>query len=439
VERPYLGRVPELPVSPAEQPRLWALVRELAKMADTRPPDEICLVPRANAAVSDKTRLLGLRVLHRRMVIGAPLLAVFTEDQLRAVLTHELAHYSNNDTRLAGITYRGRRSMLQTLARLAPGNVYEQSIAQAFQMYAKVYFKVSGAVSRRQEIAADEVAGRLVGGETTAAAYREVGAIRQAWELFMGGYAEFGWRTRYLPEHISDGFFALLASEERQLELDETRRNPGAEDVHSPYDTHPPMATRIATLEAMPPVPSRVQSTRPAKEILVSPTETLDTAMETLLTGKALSKGRLEWPELIDLGCRATAADNSRAFLSRASRVIRGDATLGTVLDALDTGRLNALAEPVDEDDDEYVEPAQDSVRTQLSTVVELALAEAGVAHWELSWSGPAEFVADEPYRARLAVAIENAVADEPDTAPLRALLTKAEEHRVRDGLLHSV
>jgi hypothetical protein len=44
VERPDLGRVPELPVSPEEQPRLWALVRELAKVADTRPPDEICLV-----------------------------------------------------------------------------------------------------------------------------------------------------------------------------------------------------------------------------------------------------------------------------------------------------------------------------------------------------------------------------------------------------------
>ncbi|MDT7726730.1 MAG: hypothetical protein QOI21_3306 [Actinomycetota bacterium] len=433
VERPYLGRVPEVPVSPEDQPRLWALVRELSVVAADRAPDALYLVPTVGAAVTADTRLLGLRVKGRRLYVGAPLLAGLDEDQLRAVLTHELAHYGNHDTRLAGITHRGAASMRLTLERLAGGSPYQRGVAGALTFYAKLYSRVSGAVSRRQELAADELAGRLVGGWTTASALREVNAVDRGWEVFLDQYVLLGWRTRHLPEHLSDGFFAFLADEARQLELDEVRRSPRQE--HSPQDTHPPMAVRIAALEAMPPVPGRSSTPRPAWEILDNVRETLDTAMETALTGKALSRGRLAWPALVELGSRAQAVDDSLAILGSACMVHGGNGTIGTVLDVLDAGHRSALAGD-DDEYDEYPESEADSVRTQLSTVVGVALADAGVAHWELSWAGPALFVVDEPYLDDLWPAIESAVSDEPDTARLRALLGRA---GVPDGYRPSV
>jgi hypothetical protein len=383
VERPYLGRVPELPVSPEEQPRLWALVRELSEAVGTRPPDEIFLVPHAEVAVSEETRLLGLRVLGRRMSIGAPLLAALDEGRLHAVLVREIGRYANNDTRFSGPAERGRRSMERTLARLSSGNLYQRSIAQVFGLYGTVYLKVSTAVSRRQEIAAGETAERLLGGTITASAYREADAIHRAWDLFVRDYAEFGWRTRYLPEHLSDGFSAFLADETRQHELS---------------------------------MPRHTNGTRPAREILAGARATLDTAMETLLTGKSLAKGRLTWPELIERGTRVAAVDVAQALLSRASMAVRTDAVLGTLFDALDTGRLNTL-----DDDGDYDE--RGTVRAQLSTVAELALVDAGAARWALSWSGPAELVIDAPSTMELEAAIDSAAADVPNTAPLRALL----------------
>jgi Zn-dependent protease with chaperone function len=95
-----------VPLTESAQPELWRLVRRLAEVAGTRPPDKIFLIADVNAAVLEETRVLGLISRDRRMFIGAPLLAGMREDQLAAVLTHELAHYGNRDTRLSGLVYR---------------------------------------------------------------------------------------------------------------------------------------------------------------------------------------------------------------------------------------------------------------------------------------------------------------------------------------------
>jgi Zn-dependent protease with chaperone function len=94
-----------LVVGEADQPRLWHEVRELAGFAATRPPDEIQLVAAANAGVAEETSLLGLVGGTRKMSLGAPLLVGLSREQLRAVLAHELGHYSGRHTALDALTY----------------------------------------------------------------------------------------------------------------------------------------------------------------------------------------------------------------------------------------------------------------------------------------------------------------------------------------------
>lgn len=110
--------VPEtegLAVSDAEQPELWRAVRSLAERTGTRAPDAILLTEEVNAAVREDARLLGLLPGRRRLYLGVPLLMGLTEPQLHSVIAHELGHYGNADTRLAGITLRGRDSVLRTV------------------------------------------------------------------------------------------------------------------------------------------------------------------------------------------------------------------------------------------------------------------------------------------------------------------------------------
>ncbi|MCE7011581.1 M48 family metallopeptidase [Kibdelosporangium philippinense] len=88
------------------QPELWRVVDELAATARTRTPDEIVIVAHANAMVWEDTRLLGLRQGFRHLAIGLPLVAGMSVNELRAVIGHELGHFSHGHTKMAALTYR---------------------------------------------------------------------------------------------------------------------------------------------------------------------------------------------------------------------------------------------------------------------------------------------------------------------------------------------
>jgi Zn-dependent protease with chaperone function len=409
-----------VPVTRADEPALWALVEELAAAVGTRPPDTITLVSEVNAGVRERTGWLGLRVRQREMFIGAQLLAGLRHDQLRALLGHELGHYSNNDTRLAGLTYRGRRSIERALTGLGGDGWFEGLVRRLFVLYAKLYFAVSAAVCRRQELAADAAAARVAGTAAMTSALREIEVLDVAWDFYFDRYVPIGWDAGYLPDRLAGGFRSLLADETRAEEFDRVRRNPPAEAA-SRYDTHPPTAERIAALEALPEVPGRPGGDHPASEILRDAAPTLEAAMASDFSDKAKAKRRIGWDRLVDLGVR-------HAVTREAAGILGPGGTIAQALDLIDAGRAAELADPERKPPSSAGPRAQrefaaPSVRERLSTVVQAYLAEAEVAHWKLSWSGAPEFVVDEPHGSELTAALDAAAAADHDTAPLRRLL----------------
>ncbi|QWF81334.1 M48 family metalloprotease [Amycolatopsis sp. CA-230715] len=416
-----------LKLTEAAQPELWAFVGGLADVAGTRPPDEIYLVSGVEAAVNEETTLFGLRSKSRRLFIGAPLLAGLREDQLAAVLTHELGHYGNRDTRLSGITYRGRRSITATISSLDSGKLFQRLLKFVFRHYAKLYFLVSNAVCRRQERAADEASARAAGSAAAASALREVAAIDASWDHFLSSYAVLGWQSGYLPSDVFGGYTALRT--ENQDMLEEIRENPPA--VSSRYDTHPPLAARVAAVERLGLPPVIEHGTRPATALLREHAATLDAALLTGLVPEAATKERADWATVVNLGCRAETVPGVLESLDAAAKVIGGEGTVRTYLDALEAGHLAELSTTTAEPSAsagplarrEFV---RDDVRKGLSTVVNVALADAGAARWNLSWTGPATFTVDPPHADGLDALIDDAVADEPRTAGLRDRLKHA-------------
>ncbi|WP_370945245.1 M48 family metallopeptidase [Amycolatopsis sp. cg5] len=409
----------------AAQPELWALVRRLAVIAGTRPPDEIYLTGEVNAAVAEQTRWLGLRVLKRRMFIGAPLLAGLREDQLASVLTHELAHYSNNDTRLASVTYGGKRAVVGVLSTLDHSDWFQKLIGKLFTLYAKLYFRVSSAVCRRQELAADRLSARAAGNEAATSALRESYAIDAAWDLFMARYAVVGWKAGYLPSEVFDGFAELRDSVDDQLE--KIRRNPP--DEAGPYDSHPPVTVRVAAIDALPDEPIVVFGRGPATALLRNSAAVLDDALLASLVPEAREKRRVDWPTLVNLSCRADAIPEALSTLDAAGRAMRRVNTFRTLLDALDAGLITELV-VTDLKPDPGAGPraqrefAKLAVRDGLSSVVQIALADVGVARWDLSWSSPGELVVDEPYASEFGEALDMAI--DGNTVELRRLLASA-------------
>jgi len=371
-----------LPVSPQDAPELWATVRQLAAAVRTRMPDEIRLVPEVNAAVNEHAKLLGLIPGRRYLYIGLPLLQAMTVDQIRAVIAHELGHYSGMHTRLSGIAYRGRLAVAGAISRLSPYN----PVGWGFRVYGAVYRMVDNAVVRRQELEADRAAVRVAGRDAAVAALRELPGLGAAWSFFFRRYVEPGWTARLAPDDLFGGFGALVSARADELARlrDET---PEAE--RSRWSTHPPIAERIAAM-AHAPETDAVRDGRPAGALLPD-LAALGRRMQEVAVDIG-DRQVLPWPEFTAAAIAAGRQSEADGLLRAVSRATgKTPADLETVLELVETNQLGGFA--VQFFDNATKREAAELFAKPMELLLDVAAIRSGVAHYRMAWSGPAEFV----------------------------------------------
>ncbi|GAB3664909.1 hypothetical protein GCM10027589_29240 [Actinocorallia lasiicapitis] len=410
-------------VSQADAPELWATVRELAAEVRTRAPKEIVLIADVNAAVHEQTRLLGLIGGKRTLAIGVPLLLGLRVDQMRAVLAHELGHYSGRHTRLAGSAYRGRLAIGTALGGVSNANV----AAWPLKLYARLYLLVDNAVSRRQELEADRASVRLAGRDAAASALRELPVLDAAYGFYLGAYVEAGWSAGHTPDDLFAGFAALL--EARRDELEDLRaEEPDGEG--SRWDTHPPIGRRIETIMASP-EDGRPADARPAQLLLADPAAVRQRAQQNLIN--AAGRTPLPWPDFTNAALTSLRqADADRAFRAIARSTGLARPGLGDVLELIAAGRLADFAQPLFPDATRKELPGE--TVPLLAGLMELAALNSGVLRFVHSWSGPAVLAAVDGELDLRPVA-ELAVSD-PAAARLR--LTELGV-RVESAAVHAV
>jgi Zn-dependent protease with chaperone function len=432
-------------VPPDDQPELWAEIGEAARLAGTYPPDRLVLLGDVNAGVSERARLLGLLSGRRTMYVGVPLLAGLTVPRLRSVLAHEFGHYSNQDTRLAGITMRGREAVAHTIEAFRDGGSRAHVvIGNLYVRYANFFLRVTQSVGRRQEFAADATAARSTGRDTTAGALQEVSLLSAAYDYYMDEYALIGRDASVLPlaGQVFGGFPLMLAARgpEGLAALSAGRRP----EKPSPYDSHPTTAERVAAIKALPDDGLHDDPAAPAGlSLLRDPDAVLAAVEASTLVDSLVAMPRLDWPELITATAVAEARGAAEPFQKAVSRAVRTQAADGTgaegglpgldgVLDAIDAGLLwMAVADRIPKpaaasrltgaSARNFIRPV---VRDGLTGLVHLGLLAEGRARGAMSWATPAHLALPAAYEQGLAPAVEAAIADTPDTSALRALLS---------------
>ncbi|MFB7613494.1 M48 family metalloprotease [Kitasatospora sp. NPDC056181] len=454
--------LPGVPATREQQPAIWALVDRIAEQTGVRGPAEIRLVHQVNASVMEETRLLGLLPGKRHLLIGVPLLMGLTEGELEAVLAHEFGHYSNRDVRLAGVTVAGRAAVLHTIGglheradahqaketvklrakaekRLAKGRKpsgeeasggVDRALAKVFTLYAKLFFRISEAVGRRQEYAADLTAARIAGRDATAAALRKLPVLDSAQDFYLGSYATIGWGAGLLPPagQVYGGLAHLLADPKRRQELAEYALEL-PEHRPDPYDSHPPIDRRVAAIEALPDDGRGVGAAAAAFGLLHEAERVLAELEVVSLVPEAAGKKRVEWPELVHEAMLADARAKAGP-LCHALTALGLPPTAHGLLDIVDDGRAWEFTDRLPKSEQAAAatgraarELARPMLRGALAHTVLLALAETGRAGWKLSWSGPAELRLPDGFAESFDAALDAASTDQPDTAPLRALL----------------
>ncbi|NUO45128.1 MAG: M48 family metalloprotease [Streptomyces sp.] len=487
------GRLPPVTdavaVVPEDQPELWEQIRAAAEATGQRPPDQLYLVAEVNAGVAEQSRWLGLLPGRRRMFLGLPLLAGLTAAQLRAVLVHEFGHVSNLDTRLGAVTMRGRTALIHTVEAFRDGSThFHYLIGVLYVGYARMFLRTTQSVARHQELAADRMAARHAGRDATASALRALPVLMSAYAHYLETYASMGGSQEQeegaggaagaggaeaagqaLPPvgEVYGGFRRLLAARtgEGLTALAAGQRPPRPH----PYDSHPPLAERIALIEELPtdadldPHSHTRHQPTPALALLRDADHLFAALEAQTLPPMVAQLPRKSWDELTMARAIADAEGWSRPLQVAVARTLRsteqkaeqtteqktdGTATvrrdttpsapansplpgLDEILDAFDRGLL--WMEVADRMPKPYqaarlIGPsARNFIRPRifdgLAGLIHLRLAESGQAQPDIAWSGRPGLVLPDSWEKGMDDALDAAVADTPDTTPLRALL----------------
>ncbi|MFE6971678.1 M48 family metallopeptidase [Isoptericola sp. NPDC057653] len=410
----------DVALAPEDAPELWDLVRELADVAGTRAPDTIVLAPVVNAAVSEESRLLGLVGGRRTLVLGVPLVQGLTVGRLRSVLGHEIGHYSNAHTRLSPIAYRGRAVVGETVAHLE-GNL----VGWLLRQYAKAYLVASAAVSRAQELEADRLSVRVAGRRTAQDALRELPVVDAAWSFYQERYLAPAWSRGYATtaEGFFGGFALLLAARADDLARLRGQEAPGG---RSRWDSHPPIAQRVAAMDRLPD-DATSDDDRPATALVPG----FERAAAEL-AGRVVDFGdreRLGWDRLVPAFMAASDRADADAVYAAAARVAhRPSAGLGTLLDLVEGGHGDDLVRAVvSREALEQPDSLGAALRSLLALGVQEAAVRSGAAAWQGSWSAPAELVGRDAKGEVLDVERVVALAVDPATVDdARAALAAA-------------
>jgi Zn-dependent protease with chaperone function len=428
-------------VTPAQQPALYARIRELAARVGTRPPRRIHLVPDVNAAVWENTRLLGIVPGRRRMMIGLPLLMALTPAQMDSVLAHELGHYGNRDTRLGGLVGRTRQGVLGALRAAGRRRKFELPGAVLFillfRSYAKLVLKVTQEASRAQEYAADRVSAAIAGKTNAIAALSEVRVVDTAFDFYLDRYVGPGLELGLLPlaPELFGGFVGLLNEPARRKELDEMRSNPRKEQA-DPFDSHPPMPERVAALAALPDdgVPLDTSAVR-AIAILAHPADVLAQVAARSLRKELPGKQAVSWDDLAQAAGLSRAEKRAQPLRDVVVRLSAGrPAHIATFMELVGAGRFYEILDALPHNEasrstNATGRVAREHAKTELAGMLTgwlLAdMVRSGRARWTHSWADIAgDLKAPPGLRADLDGAVGALVAVRPDPGPLRAFVS---------------
>ncbi|NGN95465.1 M48 family metalloprotease [Nocardioides sp. KC13] len=368
-----------------DQPALWAEVRQLAATAGTRAPDEIRLVPEANAAVSEETSLLGLRTGTRRMFLGVPLLQGLSRNQLHAVLAHELGHHSTTRSRLGALVHRSRLAIAEVAAGLS-----NPLAKRPFRTYARMFFALTRPLARAHEIDADRLSAHVAGPRTAAVTLRTLPALAAAWRIYLEQYVEAGTHYGLRPTRFFDNFANLMSDPERLEELARISAAP-PETATSAYDSHPPLAERIERLEAMAAADEAGEDrSGNATSILRYPSQNFLALEDKTFAGSGLTPAPMADIGTV-AGARAAAAD-AETFLNamRENQIL--PATVRGALDLIASGNLDTLLDLVEAGStspEQEGEAKRKVIARLLGAAIAHELVSEDKARYELSWAGP--------------------------------------------------
>ena len=237
-------RAPEgLVLARSEGRALYDIVEEIRGAVDAPPVDSITITGGFTASAA--VYLPPWRFRRRRtLVLGFPVLTTLSTAELRAVIAHELAHFSSAHDAFAAWVYRIRGSWLALRTALDRRQATPAYVYWLISWYVPRLNAASAEVARRHELVADRVAAEVAGSRVAA----------DALVAFESG-ARFADDTHWPTIQISHETapepprpYSEMLTWNARMSSTDVLEELFAPDTE-PEDTHPSLRERFARLE----------------------------------------------------------------------------------------------------------------------------------------------------------------------------------------------
>jgi Zn-dependent protease with chaperone function len=158
-------------VTPDQAPDLWQAVRAAAARLETTPPDNIIIGLQMNFYVTELAVVGGgEQATGRTLFLSYPMLKQLPEEEVLAVIGHELGHFIGDDTRLTREFYPMKFKAHATLITLARATYVGWTSFQFLNFFNWCFVETEQEMSRKRELLADAKAASLTSPQTTARA-----------------------------------------------------------------------------------------------------------------------------------------------------------------------------------------------------------------------------------------------------------------------------
>jgi Zn-dependent protease with chaperone function len=247
IRRPTLTLVGRR-AAPSAHEQLADEVKRVAEAVGAEPPHDIVLCLAPWVAVTDvKMTTLDGAVSGPTLCLSLPLCRILSIDELRALLAHELAHFSYEEAGYARRVAPFRTGVSRALERLSwqARGMRRLAIAPAatllgFFLVAVDEGETPGA---GREARADQAAVSVAGADALASALVKVHAFAPAWEAVVDAMA-FAVHSRTQYVNASALFHEIVSSNAGPERL----RGLGPQEQGHPTDRHPPLTQRLAAI-----------------------------------------------------------------------------------------------------------------------------------------------------------------------------------------------
>jgi Zn-dependent protease with chaperone function len=275
-----------LPKTAEECPRIYEVLNEVAQRVDTEPVHEVYLAPGSSIGVHQEGRgPFGIFGISKRVLtLGVSTLRFLTVGELKAILAHEYAHFSHQDTFYSRFIYQVTLSIqeaLQGMAQTGGKLNYINPFLWFLVLYHKAYSLLSAGFSRSREFLADRMAASLYGSDVFTRAltkvctdgslfemtiYNNITHLLQEGKAFVNMYEAFrNFRDEQLNTQEREDLYTKLLEEKESL-----------------FASHPTFGERIAAVKPLP--PARQTDTAPALSLCEN-AEEIEKEMTDFLTG----------------------------------------------------------------------------------------------------------------------------------------------------------